>query len=56
MSRDLDVLGKSGLNIRINQEKNYQNDELFFFAFVEVLKMQARIMVSYFERPIGSPT
>ena len=30
ISGDLDMLGRNGLNIRVQQEKNYQNDELFF--------------------------
>ena len=38
---NLDVLGKNGLHIRIQQEKSYQYNELFFLGFEKVLKMQA---------------
>ena len=36
---------KNGLNIRIQQEKNYQNDELFLLWFEKVLKMQGSVIV-----------
>ena len=29
----MDVQRKNGLNIRVQQEKTYQNDELFFLGF-----------------------
>ena len=38
------MLGKNGLYIRIQQEKSYQNDELFFLGFEKVLKMQASVI------------
>ena len=38
------MLGKNGLHIRIQQEKSYQNDELFFLGFEKVLKMQASVI------------
>ena len=38
------MLGKNGLHIRIQQEKSYQKDELFFLGFEEVLKMQASVV------------
>ena len=37
-SSDLDVLRKNGLTIRIQQEKSYQSDELFFLGFEKVFK------------------
>ena len=33
ISRNLNVLGKICLNIRIQPEKSYQNDELFILGF-----------------------
>ena len=47
ISENLDALGKNGLHIRIQQEKNYQNDELFFLGFKKVLKMQAHVSSIY---------
>ena len=44
ISRNLDVLGKNGLYIRIQQEKSNEIDELFFMGFEKVLKMQASII------------
>ena len=41
---NLDVLGHNGLYIRIRQEKNNQNDELFFLGFEKVSKMQASVI------------
>ena len=41
---NLDVPGKSGLHIRIQQEKGYQNDELFFLGFEKALKMQVSVI------------
>ena len=38
------MLGKIGLHICIQQEKNYQNDELFFLGFEKVLKLQASVI------------
>ena len=37
------MLGKNGLHIRIQQEKSYQNDKLFYLGFEKVLKMQASV-------------
>ena len=37
---------KNVLNIRIQQEKNYLNDEHFFLGFENVLKMQASVFCS----------
>ena len=36
--------GKNGLDIRNQQEKSYQNDELFFSGFEKVKKMQASVI------------
>ena len=36
ISGDLDVQEKNGLDIRNQQEKNYQNDKLFFLGFEKV--------------------
>ena len=36
--------GKNGLDIRKQQEKSYQNDDLFFLGFDKVKKMQASII------------
>ena len=36
--------GKSSFKNRIQQEKSYQSDELFFLGFEKVLKMQASVM------------
>ena len=33
--------GKNGLDIRNQQEKSYQNEELFFLGFEKVRSMQA---------------
>ena len=41
ISGNLDVLAKKGLHIRIQQEKNHQNDQLLYLGFEKVLKMQA---------------
>ena len=38
------MLGDNGLNIRIQHEKNYQNDELFVLGFEKGLKMQACVI------------
>ena len=38
------MLGKICFHIRIQQEKSYQNDELFFLGFEKVSKMQAGII------------
>jgi len=38
------VLGKNGLHIRIQQEKSYQKDELFFLGFEKVIKMQVSVI------------
>ena len=35
------MLGKNGFHIRIQHEKSYQNDEVFFLGFEKVLKVQA---------------
>ena len=44
----MDVLRKkNGLNFRIQQEKSYQNEELFFLGFEKVLKMQARAVLFF---------
>ena len=40
------MLGKNGLHIRIQQEKSYQNDKLFYLGFEKVLKMQASVISS----------
>ena len=42
----MDVLGKIGLHIRIQQEKSYQKDEIFFLGSEKVLKMQASVICS----------
>ena len=39
--------GKNGLDIRNQQEKTYQKDELFFMGFEKVEKMEASVMYSY---------
>ena len=39
----MEVLRKNSLHIRIQQEKGYQNDEIFFYGFEKVLKMQASV-------------
>ena len=36
--------GKNGLDIRNQQEKCYQNEELFFLGFETVNKMQAGVI------------
>ena len=42
----LDVLVKNGLHTCIQQEKkNYQNDELLFLGFEEVLEMQPSVIL-----------
>ena len=41
------MLGKNGLHIRIQHEKLYQNDELFFLGSEKVLKMQAGVMYGH---------
>ena len=38
------MLGKNGLYVRIQQEKSYQNDELFLLGVEKVLKMQASVV------------
>ena len=38
------MLGKKGLNIRIQQEKCYQNEELFLLGFEKVIKMQSSVI------------
>ena len=43
----MDVLGKKGLSIRIQQEKNYQNDELFFLGFEKVWKKCRPVLSNY---------
>ena len=40
------MLRKNGLHIRIQQEKIYQNDELFSLGFEKVLRMQASVIES----------
>ena len=35
------MLGKNGLHIRIQQEKGYQSDEIYFLGFQKNLKIQA---------------
>ena len=42
--------GKNGLDIRNQQEKSYQNDELLFLGFEKVKKMQASV-IEYFDLP-----
>ena len=37
--------GKNGLHIRTQEEKSYQNDELFFLRFDKDLKMEASVNV-----------
>ena len=44
--------GKNGLDIHNQQEKGYQNVELFFLRFEKVLKIQASVS----KRIIGSET
>ena len=41
--------GKNSLDIRNQQEKNYQNDELFFLGFEKVKKMQASVIKNFTE-------
>ena len=38
------MIGKNVLHIRIQQKKNYQNDELFLLGFENVLKMQVSVI------------
>ena len=38
------MLGKNGLHIRIQPEKCYQDDKLFYLGFENVLKMQASVI------------
>ena len=38
------MLGKNGLHIHNQQEKNYQNDELFVSGYKKVFKMQAIVI------------
>ena len=38
--------GKNGLDSRNQQDKSYQNDELFLFGFEKALKMQASVIFS----------
>ena len=38
------MLEENGLNIRTQREKSYQNDELFFLGFENVLKMQTSVI------------
>ena len=38
------MLGKNCLNIRLQLEKSYQNEELFLLRFEKVLKMQASVI------------
>ena len=42
---NLDVMGRNGLHICIQQEKSYQNGELFFLGFEKALKMQASVII-----------
>ena len=42
----MDVLGEIGLNVRIQQEKLCQNDELFFLGSEKVLKIQAIVIAA----------
>ena len=41
------MLGKNGFHIRIQQEKSYQNDELFFLGFEKVLKLQGSVVMAF---------
>ena len=41
--------GKNCLDIRNQQEKSYQNDELFFLGFEKVQKMQASVICQALE-------
>ena len=43
------MLGKNGIHIRIQQEKSYQNDKLFYLGFGKVLKMQASVIEMFAE-------
>ena len=38
------MIEKNGLQKRIQQEKSYQNDEVFFLGFEKVLKVQASVI------------
>ena len=38
------MLGKIGLNIRIEQEKRYQNNRIFFLGFETVSEMRASVI------------
>ena len=40
------MLGKSGLRIRIQQDKGYRNDQFFLLGFEKVLKMQASVRIN----------
>ena len=42
------MLGKNGLHIRIQQEKSYQNDKLFYLGFEKVLKMKASVILDFY--------
>ena len=46
ISRNLDVLGKFCLNIRNQQEKSYQNDELFILGFEKKFKKCRPVMMA----------
>ena len=50
ISGNLDALGKNGLRICIQQEKSYQNYELFFLGLEKVLKMQASVICKHFDK------
>ena len=40
----MDVRGKNGSNIHIQQKKSYQSDELFFMGFENAVKIRASVI------------
>ena len=38
------MFGKNALRIRIQEEKSFQNNELFFLGFEKVIKIQAGVI------------
>ena len=53
ISRNLDVQGWNGLDIRNQLEKSNQNDELFPLGFKKVWKMLASILIDFHSKKIG---
>ena len=40
-------MGKNGLHIPFQQEKSYQDGEVFFMGFEKVLKVQASVIYTF---------